>query len=103
MLTAVEFDGQVQLCAVEVEDVGRAGVLAAEFEVGEAAVTEVVPEQAFAIGLLVAQVFGEGAQGFGFVATFRAAAASKPMQIKPPRPLGERVGVRGRFQTHRQP
>jgi hypothetical protein len=52
VLAAIQFDRQFQLGAVEVQDVGRAGELAAEFEVGDLSGAEFLPEQVFAVGLL---------------------------------------------------
>jgi hypothetical protein len=52
VLAAIQFYRQLQLGAVEVQDVGRAGELAAEFEVGDLSGAEFLPEQVFAVGLI---------------------------------------------------
>jgi hypothetical protein len=59
VLAAVEFDGELFGVAVEVQDVGRERMLAAEFVAGEAAVAEVAPEELFGVGGGLAEVAGE--------------------------------------------
>jgi hypothetical protein len=44
VLAAIQFDCQFQLGAVKVQDVGRAGELAAELEVGDLSGAEFLPE-----------------------------------------------------------
>jgi hypothetical protein len=51
VLAAIQFDRQLQFGAIEIQDVGRAGELAAEFEVGDLSGAEFLPEQEFAVGL----------------------------------------------------
>lgn len=51
VLAAIQFDRQLQLGAIEIQDVGRAGELAAEFKVGDLPGAQFLPEQEFAVGL----------------------------------------------------
>jgi hypothetical protein len=50
VLRTIEFDDQLEFVAVEVHDVGRYGMLAAELESAQAPRTQVVPQLVFRIG-----------------------------------------------------
>lgn len=74
VLAAVELDCKFGSVAVEVEDIGREWVLAAEFVAGESAVAEVTPKALFGIGGVLAEGAGEGecvgVEGWIFVLRF---------------------------------
>jgi hypothetical protein len=59
VLAAVELDCKLGSVAIEVEDIGRKWVLAAELVSGEAAVAEEMPEELFGIGGGLAEGAGE--------------------------------------------
>ncbi len=54
--SAVELDSDSSLVAEEVEDVGADGKLAAKLETGETSPPKPLPEQFFAVGLIVPEL-----------------------------------------------
>ena len=67
MLAAVQLDEELFGHAGEVHDVGPDGLLAAELVAAKLLLAQVVPEEAFSVGLALAQGFGllEGLFGVG--------------------------------------
>ena len=68
--TAIKFDRQFCDGAIEIQKVDAALVLAAEFEVLEAMVTQQTPHPFFGVGGFLAKLAGEVARGGGASAVF---------------------------------
>jgi len=62
---AVQFHRQLDLHAMEIEKVNAAGILAAEFEIGKAPVTQQTPEAFLGTGGFFPEPAGEIARGGG--------------------------------------
>jgi hypothetical protein len=59
MLTAIQFNCQIHLRAVEIEDIVADRVLPAELESTQAPISKVSPQAAFTFGLVIPQVPGQ--------------------------------------------
>lgn len=59
MMPTIQLDRELRQRAIEVEEVGTAGVLAAEFELGKAPVTEQPPEALLGHGGFLAEMPGK--------------------------------------------
>lgn len=59
MLPTIQLDRQPQLRTVEIQHIGRQGILPTELETAELAIPQTLPEQLLAIGLITSQLLGK--------------------------------------------